>query len=135
MIDEIAVREAHVRLEAADAGGGETGAQRRHVGWQLDLDLRHGLAGEAAQQRGTHDGPVHVRGLGRRHEEIRPEAVVDDERGLAALEHGVELDLRAPRHQAVGGRQHEAARAHALLRSAGASNESPVSNSSSMRGR
>ena len=116
MVDQVAVGEAHVGLEAGDARGGEPAAQRRHVAGQRDADAHHRLAGEGAQRRRRHRRRSRPHGLrvARRDEAVGLEPVVDDQRRLAALERRVQVHLGAPAVHPVGRRQDEAALGHAL---------------------
>ena len=54
MVDQGAVGEAHVRLEALHPALGETRPERRHVAGEADLDPEHRLAPER-QERDLRD--------------------------------------------------------------------------------
>jgi hypothetical protein len=90
VVDQEAVGEADVRLEALHAGPGQTGSEGRDVARQVDLDAQHGLAREReecgladSRRRGHLVKRVPV---GSPDEKVGREAVVHDERRLAALE-------------------------------------------------
>ena len=108
-VDQVAVGEAEVGLEALDAGVGEAAraAAARRRG-SADLDARRparrrrcarSVGDDARARREPRD---HRGGVGGAHEEVGRQAVVDDERGLAALEDGVEVHLGTPGDDAVG---------------------------------
>ena len=105
VVDQVAVREADVGLEGGVPGGREPLAQARHRRGHVRLDAHERAAGEVAQlrRRGAHVRLAGERGFAAaRREEVRPEAIVLDEEGLARLETPVELHhRRAPAH-AIG---------------------------------
>ena len=98
-IDQVAVREAEVGLEALHPRFAEAAAQGRDVGGQPHVDAGDGVAGERGQRRGR-DGrlgrgaPDEVGGV-RRDEEVGRQAVVDDQGGLAGLQDRVEVHFAA----------------------------------------
>ena len=111
VVDQVAIREAHVGLEALDAGLREPRPHRGDVARQVDLDPEHGLAREGQERGLGHAGggshPVERVPVGGPDEEVGREAVVHDQRGLAALEDGVEVHLRPAVGDAVGRSQQE----------------------------
>ena len=117
-VDQIAVGEAHVRLETGDPGALEAAAQRRNVARQVDGHAYHGLAGEGLQvgfrktQAGRH--ALGCRAVSGAQEEVRPHAVVDDQAGLARLEHAVEVYLGDAGADAVGRGEDEPAHARTI---------------------
>jgi hypothetical protein len=105
LVDQEAVREAHVGLEALDARLGEPRPERRDVAGQADLDPEHGLRREReerglghARRRSHLSDRVPVR---RADEEVGREAVVHDQRRLAVFEDRVEMHLRPAVDDAV----------------------------------
>ena len=119
MVDQVAVREAEVGLEAVDARLAEAVAHARHVARERQLDAHDGLAAERAELA-RHDAraggePAHRRLVRGAHKKVRREPFVDDQRRLAALEHRVEVHMRSAGGDPVGGRQDEAALGHVVL--------------------
>ena len=118
-VDQVAVREAEVGLEAVDARLAEAVAHARHVARERQLDAHDGLAAERAELA-RHDAraggePAHRRLVRGAHKKVRREPFVDDQRRLAALEHRVEVHMRSAGGDPVGGRQDEAALGHVVL--------------------
>jgi hypothetical protein len=114
VVDQVAVREANISFEALHARLGQPSPERWNIARQIDLDAQDEFAGEREQRGLGHAGHgsdtakrVPVRGPD---EEVRREAVVDHDRGLAVLQHGVEVHLRPPVGDAVGRGEQERAR-------------------------
>ena len=112
-IDEVAIGEADVGLEAHDAALFELAAQRRHVAGHANGDRRHRLALERAQTAGLDVVEAgrerrDARRVALQDEEVRPGAVVDDQARLARFEHAVQVHLGNAADDAVGGREDEA---------------------------
>ncbi len=119
VVDQVAVREAEVGLEAVDARLAEAVAHPGHVAGERHLDAHDGLAAEGAERarHEAHGGgePAHLGLVGGAYEKVRREPVIDDQRRLAVLEHRVEMHLGSPGGDPVGGRQDEAALGHVLI--------------------
>jgi hypothetical protein len=113
VIDQPAIGEAQVGLEARDPRVAEPAAQRRHVAGQRGLDTHDRLAGERAERRRAHGCAAHRAGVARRDEEVRREAVVDHDRGLSAFQDGVQVNGGTAALDPVGRRQDESALCHA----------------------
>ena len=112
VIDEPAIGEPEIGLEACDPGIGEAAAQRRHVARQRDLDASDRLTGERPQCGGSHRGADDPLRIARGHEEIGHEPIVDHQRRLAALQHRVQVDDGSTAVNPVSRRQDEAALGH-----------------------
>ena len=112
-VDQIAVGEAEVGLEALDPGVAEASAERRHVGGPCDFHARDPLASERHEvDRHGARTRADTASVGGTHEEVRRLAIIDDEHGLASLEDAVQMHLRTPTDDAVGRGQDEAALGH-----------------------
>ena len=116
-IDQVAVGEAQVRLEASDAGGarGDGGAAGTSPGSATvdarDRRRRRALAARSPRRgAGRGDEPLAAAGT----KKYGPDAIVDDEKRLAVLEHAVEMDLGTAADDAIGRVQDEAAHLVAL---------------------
>src|SRR5207249_1659947 len=81
-VDQVAVGEAKVGLEAVDARLAEAVPHPRHVAGQGDLDAHDGLATERPEPARDHPRPgseaPHRGVVGRAHEEVGNQPVVDN---------------------------------------------------------
>src|SRR5205823_6100629 len=118
VVDQVAIREPDVGLEALHPGGVKPGPERRHVSGPVDLDPPHRLARER-DEPGRRDtrrrlAPRELVGRDAGDEEVGREPIVDDEGGLTALENGVEVNLGSPGDEPVRRGEDEAALAQRL---------------------
>lgn len=94
-LDEVADREAHIRLEGLDTGLMQALAQRRDVGRDRHLDAGDRLAAERAALRDLRVRRAEragARRVARAQIEERPLAVVPHQEGAAARQRPVEMD-------------------------------------------
>jgi hypothetical protein len=112
-VDQVAVREADVRLECRPTRARDAVAQRRHRGRHRCDHAHERAAGEVAQvarrNLGARVAAQEIRVV-RAHEEVRPEAVVLDRERAAVLEPPVELHHGDPVAHAIGRLEQESGR-------------------------
>src|SRR3989449_408447 len=90
-VDQVAVREAEVGLEAVDARLAETVPHPGHVAGERHLDAHDGLAAQRAE-RARHEAhagsePAHRGLVGGAHEKVRRGPLIYDDRPGATLAH------------------------------------------------
>jgi hypothetical protein len=118
-VDQVAVGEAEVGLEALDALLAEPPPDGRHVAREVDLDARHRLAGECREVLGRHPrarrGATHRRDVAGADEEVGLRPAIYDERWFAGLQDRVEVHLGDAGYDPVGRGQEKCALGHAVI--------------------